>query len=188
MYEQQLNEYAAKATGLEEYLLSKEGKKLSRSARAKFLEEASRQSDMQVPGVPGGLPHAVPQGPLQLDALTTSGEWCLTIVDVKMTTNQTAQGKKSRFSAMVMVGNLAVRFVYSQYADGPGCASRGNQAGKHALCSVWAAHSMQAEKHALHMLVTHTLCEKSETHRACDTHCECRARPDTALESPRKPT
>lgn len=55
------------------------------------------------------LPKYTEPGNEQLEALTSDGQWCLTIVDVKMTTTQTAQGKKSRYSAMVMVGNLNVR-------------------------------------------------------------------------------
>ena len=64
---------------------------------------------MQIPGVPSPVPQMVEPGQAQLEALTGDGQWCLTIVDIKMTTTQTPQGKKSRYSAMVMVGNLNVR-------------------------------------------------------------------------------
>lgn len=82
---------------------------MSRREREEKIREAGLREDMQIPGVPSPLLTAVPQGLRQLEALTESEEWCMTIVNVKMTTNQTAQGKKSRYSAMVMVGNLAVR-------------------------------------------------------------------------------
>ena len=109
IYEEQLNEYAERVMGLQQRVHGKEGRKLSRRAREAIIEEAARQPDMQIPGAPDVLPHVVDRGPAQLEGLTAGGEWCLTIVDVKMTTTQTAQGKKSRYSAMVMVGNLCVR-------------------------------------------------------------------------------
>ena len=63
---------------------------------------------MQVEGLPHMPSQIVEPGIAQLEALTAEHEWHMTIVDVKMTTKQTPQGKKSRFSAMVMVGNLQV--------------------------------------------------------------------------------
>jgi hypothetical protein len=135
LYEEQLNEYAEKVTGLQEHLQSKEGKKLSRRARSMIIEGAAKRPDMQIPGTPVVLPRIVEQGPAQLEELTKSGEWCLTIVDIKMTSTQTAQGKKSSYSAMVMVGNLAVRFVHVQHADGSERESSRTNAVQHALCS-----------------------------------------------------
>ena len=96
-------------SGLEEYLSSREGRKLSRRERHAMVEEAGSRDDEQNPFVPKVIGHVVPRGPAQLNELVELGQWCMVVVDVKMTTTLTPQGKKQRYSAMVMTGNLGVR-------------------------------------------------------------------------------
>jgi hypothetical protein len=108
MYEARLNEYAAKVMNLKGYLASPEGKKLTRKEREKMIAEENLRPDMRIPGVRNIEAELVEPGIEQLERLTESGEWHMTIVDVKMTSTQTPQGKKGRYSAMVMVGNLKV--------------------------------------------------------------------------------
>ena len=49
MYEKQLNEFAAKVSGMTEFLASREGRKLSRRDRASMLERAASDPDTKVP-------------------------------------------------------------------------------------------------------------------------------------------
>lgn len=110
VYEAKLDEYAQKMADLHGDVHKGSGKKLTRKERLSLLAEATARDDMQVEGLPEVPSMVVEPGLPQLAALTESGEWNMVVVDVKMTTKQTPQGKKSRFSAMVIVGNLNVRF------------------------------------------------------------------------------
>lgn len=97
------------------------GKKMTRKERLALLAEATARDDMQVDGLPEVASQVVEPGVQQLAILTESGEWNMSVVDVKMTTKQTPQGKKSRFSAMVMVGNLNVRLASPLHTRSHAC-------------------------------------------------------------------
>lgn len=109
VYEAKLEEYAQKMAEVHVDVHTGAGKKMTRKERLALLSEATARDDMQVEGLPEIASKVVEPGVQQLAVLTESGEWNMVVVDVKMTTKQTPQGKKSRFSAMVMVGNLSVR-------------------------------------------------------------------------------
>lgn len=83
-------------------------KKMTMKEKLAAMNEHGSKDSMQVEGLPHMPSQIVEPGIAQLEALTSEHEWHMTIVDVKMTTKQTPQGKKSRFSSMVMVGNLQV--------------------------------------------------------------------------------
>ena len=108
LYEEQLNEYAERVSGLKSELYGRAGRRLSRRERSSRMLEALNDPDMQLPGAPTAG-KVIERGPRQLEALTQGSEWCLTIVDIKMTSTQTPQGKTQRYSAMVIVGNLKAR-------------------------------------------------------------------------------
>jgi hypothetical protein len=114
VYEQILAEQAAKMSGFFSLLSSKQGQRMTQRERNNLIRETGIKQDMQLPGVQSPLLGAVAQGPDQLEVLTKEADWCMAIVDIKMTTTQTRQGKKSQYSAMVLVGNLEVR-----YSTGP---------------------------------------------------------------------
>lgn len=108
VYEDKLNQYTAEMAKFLEGLQSGAGKKMTMKEKLAAMNEQNAKDSMQVEGLPH-IPSAIIEpGIAQLEALTAEHEWHMTIVDVKMTTKQTPQGKKSRFSSMVMVGNLQV--------------------------------------------------------------------------------
>lgn len=119
VYEARLDEYAQKMAELHSDVHTGSGKKMTRKERLSRLAEATARDDMQVEGLPEIASNVVEPGVQQLAALTESGEWNMVVVDVKMTTKQTPQGKKSRFSAMVIVGNLNVCFSLFCRLHGP---------------------------------------------------------------------
>lgn len=125
LYEQQLNDFAERVSGLNAELYGRGARRLSRRERSARMLEALDRPDMQLPGVPSVAGKVFERGPRQLEALTRGSEWCLTIVDIKMTSTQTPQGKTQRYSAMVIVGNLKVRrTVASRVVGGPlGCVA-----------------------------------------------------------------
>eukprot|EP00892_Ulva_mutabilis_P008620 jgi/Ulvmu1/612/UM001_0620.1 len=112
VYEAKLDEYAQKMAELHTDVHTGSGKKMTRKERLALLAEATARDDMEVEGLPEIASKVVEPGVPQLAALTESGEWNMVVVDVKMTTKQTPQGKKSRFSAMVIVGNLSGKGAY----------------------------------------------------------------------------
>lgn len=81
-------------------------KKMTMKEKLAAMNEHGAKESMQLHGMPHIPSEVIEPGIAQLEALTSEHEWHMTIVDVKMTTKQTPQGKKSRFSSMVMVGNL----------------------------------------------------------------------------------
>jgi hypothetical protein len=109
IYDSKFDEYSERMAAFITNLHSGSGKKLTPKEKMSTMAEQFAKDEMQLPGQPYLPAHVIEPGIAQLEALTVGTEWHMTIVDVKMTTTQTPQGKKSRFSAMVMVGNLKVR-------------------------------------------------------------------------------
>lgn len=123
IYESHLNRLTQSIFALTERLSSKEVRRLPVKARQRLVQEAAARPEFQLPGLPSAAEEVVEPGIDQLDALTASGRWHLTIVDIKMTTKMTPQGKRHTYSAMVMVGDLNGTGGY-----GIGTAKETNQA------------------------------------------------------------
>lgn len=106
LYDIKLTEYSKDMAKFMKALRA--NKKLTMKEKIAAMDEESAREEMQINSLPYIPSQIIEPGIAQLEALTASYEWHMTIVDVKMTTKQTPQGKKSRFSSMVMVGNLQV--------------------------------------------------------------------------------
>jgi hypothetical protein len=108
LYDERLTRYSEEMATFLQDLHSGSGKKLTMKEKLAAMNEQGAKDSMQVEGLPHIPSKIIEPDIAQLEALTCEYEWHMTIVDVKMTTKQTPQGKKSRFSSMVMVGNLNV--------------------------------------------------------------------------------
>lgn len=105
LYDLKLDQYSEEMGNFMEDLGKK---KMTMKEKLAAMNEHGAKESMQQHGMPHIPSEVIEPGIAQLEALTSEHEWHMTIVDVKMTTKQTPQGKKSRFSSMVMVGNLQV--------------------------------------------------------------------------------
>ena len=111
LYDLKLDQYSADMGKFMEDLHTGSRKKMTMKEKLAAMNEHGAKESMQLHGLPHVPSEVIEPGIAQLEALTSEHEWHMTIVDVKMTTKQTPQGKKSRFSSMVMVGNLQVRML-----------------------------------------------------------------------------